>query len=148
MAGGKIEKGRSSSKNVESVSGNKGGGVNKDSQGQRIENHKQGKLDKGKVTDGSSQKGKEKMGKASAETSTGGRGVLGPIPAMQKALSLGSNRSELDQGKRREVGSAGVDKKDGPSPNKEKSGSQNGLGPSSSGPPPTQLVKGANNTSI
>ncbi|CAL1353203.1 unnamed protein product [Linum trigynum] len=88
------------------------------------------------------------MGKASAETSTGGKGVLGPIPTMQKALSLGPNRPELDQGKRPEVRSAGMDKKDRPSPNKKKSGSQIELGPSSSGPPPTQLVKGPNNTSI
>ncbi|CAL1372261.1 unnamed protein product [Linum trigynum] len=144
MADGKIEKGRSGTKIVESLSGNKGG--NKASQGQRVENHKQGKPDKGKVSEGSSQKGKEKTGKASAETSTGGKGVLGPIPSKQKALNLGPNRPELDQGMRRDVGSIDSDSSDGPNHNKTKAVSQNGLGPSSSDPPPTHLVKGPNNT--
>ncbi|CAI0601457.1 unnamed protein product [Linum tenue] len=144
--GAKVEKGKSIPKNLESVSGNKGG--NRESQVHRVENPKQGKLEKGKASVGTHPKGKEKFGKPTVEVATCGRGVLGPIPASPKILFSGPNKAGPDQGSRRERGAALLDIKNGPSPNKERTDSQSGAGPSSSGPPPILTVNGPNNTSI
>ncbi|CAI0463399.1 unnamed protein product [Linum tenue] len=144
--GGKNEKGKAGSKYEEGGTGNKGG--NKEPQGQQLDFHKQGKSDKGKVSEGSPQKGKERLGKASAEVLIGGRGVLGPIPPKHKALFVKPNKAEMEQGKRQETVSTGLDNKSGPKPNKSNIISQYEAGPSSSGPPPTQIVTGPNNTSI
>ncbi|CAL1382784.1 unnamed protein product [Linum trigynum] len=146
MEKGKVEKGKSESKYEEGASGSKGG--NKDSQDQRLDIHKQSKSDKGKASGGSPPKGKEKVGKTSAEIGIGGRGVLGPIPPKQKALSVRPNRPELEQERKQELGPVGSDKAGGPKPNKTNMNLQIGPGPSNSGPPPTQIITGPNSTSI
>ncbi|CAI0552666.1 unnamed protein product [Linum tenue] len=146
VVGGNAEKGKGNHKILEGISGSKGG--SRETQGQRTENLKLSRGEKGKYNDGVQQKGKEKVSKTIVEGVTGGQGVLGPIPVAQRNMNSGANKPTLDTKKQWERGSTSLDKDNGPLLLNEGTGPRNGPELTCSSPPPTRIVKGPNDTSI